>query len=152
MYTSYDENTYWKKQKPVLGMRFESPKQLKFMLCNYAVAHGYQLCFKKNDNKRLLVKCCNGKCTFRLWGSWMSDEVSFQIKSLHQEHNCGRNYKMGPLVTYRWIARHFITDFVNEQKMSARALRDEVRKRFGIQVWDSVGELKHMHWNWLKGP
>ena len=28
---TYNENVNWKKQKPVLGMRFESPKQLKHM-------------------------------------------------------------------------------------------------------------------------
>ena len=39
----------------MLGMRFENPKQLKHMLCNYAVANGYQQCFKKNDSRRLLI-------------------------------------------------------------------------------------------------
>ena len=33
----------WKRQVPVLGMKFESPKQLKNMLCNYVVANEYQL-------------------------------------------------------------------------------------------------------------
>lgn len=45
--TTFNENVHWKKQKPVLGMRFENPKQLKHMLCNYVVAKGYQLCYKK---------------------------------------------------------------------------------------------------------
>ena len=49
-------------------MWFENPKQLKHMLCNYEVANGYQLCFKKNYSIRLLVKSCDGNCTFRLWG------------------------------------------------------------------------------------
>mgnify|MGYP001552563540 FL=1 len=45
--TTFNENVHWKKQKPVLGMRFENPKQLKHMLCNYVVAKEYQLCYKK---------------------------------------------------------------------------------------------------------
>ncbi|CAI9293591.1 unnamed protein product [Lactuca saligna] len=57
----FNDKLNWKEQEPVLGMRFESPKQLKHMLCNYAVANGYQLCFVKNDTRRLLVKCCDGK-------------------------------------------------------------------------------------------
>ncbi|CAI9286727.1 unnamed protein product [Lactuca saligna] len=73
----FNDKLNWKEQEPVLSMRFESPKQLKHMLCNYAVANGYQLCFVKNDTRRLLVKCCDGKCTFRLWGSWMSEDNSF---------------------------------------------------------------------------
>ncbi|GKC64614.1 hypothetical protein Tco_1097212 [Tanacetum coccineum] len=43
-------------------------------------------------------------CGFRLYASWMSTEHSFQIKSLKPEHNCSRNYNLGSLVTYRWIA------------------------------------------------
>ncbi|CAI9287765.1 unnamed protein product [Lactuca saligna] len=57
----FNDKLNWKEQELVLGMRFESPKQLKHMLCNYAVANGYQLCFVKNDTRRLLVKCCDGK-------------------------------------------------------------------------------------------
>ena len=31
----FNKEIPWKKQKPILGMRFENPKQLKHMLCNY---------------------------------------------------------------------------------------------------------------------
>ena len=41
----FNPNIGWKMQEPVLGMRFEGPKQLKEMLCNYAVSNGYQLFF-----------------------------------------------------------------------------------------------------------
>ncbi|CAI9299418.1 unnamed protein product [Lactuca saligna] len=57
---SYTQKVQWKKQEPILGMRFENPKKLKSMLCNYAVKNGYQLWFKKNDRKRFLVLCCKG--------------------------------------------------------------------------------------------
>ncbi|CAI9286312.1 unnamed protein product [Lactuca saligna] len=68
----FNPHVHWKKQEPILGMRFEDPKQLKSMLCNYAVKNGYQLWFEKNDSKRLLVLCCKGACTFMLWASCMS--------------------------------------------------------------------------------
>ncbi|XP_052621081.1 uncharacterized protein LOC128126928 [Lactuca sativa] len=115
-------------------MRFESPKQLKHMLCNYAVANDYQLCFVKNDTRRLLVKCCDGKCTFRLWGSWMSEDKSFHIKSLIGEHNCAKNFKFGSIVTYKWIGTHFKHQFYNNQKMSVRMLREEIKTDFRINV------------------
>ncbi|KAL4559625.1 hypothetical protein LXL04_031768 [Taraxacum kok-saghyz] len=72
-YAIFNEEVHWKKQVPILGMRFQSRKQLKNMLCNYAVANGYQLCFKKNDTKRLLVLCCKGECHFRSWATWMPE-------------------------------------------------------------------------------
>lgn len=87
-------------------MRFTNPKQFKHMLCNYDIVNGYQLCYK-NDSKRLLVKCCGGDYTFRLQASWMSEEQSFQIKSLIIDNNCARNFKHGSVVKYKWIGSHF---------------------------------------------
>nr|KAJ0224514.1 hypothetical protein LSAT_V11C100036320 [Lactuca sativa] len=71
----FNELLHRKKQKPILRMRFKGPG----------------------------VSKTNGACTFRLWASWMSDEESFQIKSLKVDHNCTRNFKFGSLVTYAWI-------------------------------------------------
>nr|KAJ0206120.1 hypothetical protein LSAT_V11C500277050 [Lactuca sativa] len=101
----FNELLHWKKQKPIIGMRFKGPGQVKSMLCNYVVANGYQL-------TRLLVRCSKGACTFRLWGSWMSDEESFQIKSLKVDHNCDRNFNFGSLVTYAWIGSHYTKEIV----------------------------------------
>nr|KAJ0200676.1 hypothetical protein LSAT_V11C600320910 [Lactuca sativa] len=125
---------------PILGMRFKDPAQLKSMLCNYAVANGYQICFEKNDRKRLLVKCYKGEFSFRLWASWMSDESSFQIKSLKLVHKCARNYKLGSMVTYSWIGSHYTIEFLLRQKMSVRKVRTIVSQKFGIHV--SVGQCR----------
>nr|KAJ0192477.1 hypothetical protein LSAT_V11C800397520 [Lactuca sativa] len=43
----FNEDIPWKNKFPILGMRFTNPKHLKFMLCNYVVANGYQLYYKK---------------------------------------------------------------------------------------------------------
>ncbi|KAL7584749.1 uncharacterized protein LOC111920435 [Lactuca sativa] len=136
----FNELLHWKKQKPILGMRFKGPGQVKSMLCNYDVANGYQLCFEKNYRTRLLVRCSKGGCIFRLWASWMSDEESFQIKSLKVDHNCARNFKFGSLVTYAWIGSHYTKEIVESQKISVRKLRLKVMARFGIQV--SMGQCR----------
>ncbi|GKB01752.1 hypothetical protein Tco_0829796 [Tanacetum coccineum] len=43
--------------EPTLGMRYETPYQLKLALANYGVAHGYQLWYMKNDWREVLVYC-----------------------------------------------------------------------------------------------
>nr|KAJ0222911.1 hypothetical protein LSAT_V11C200061390 [Lactuca sativa] len=83
--------------------------------------------------KRLLVKCSDGQCTFRLWASWMSEEHSFQIKSLIIEHNCARNFKLGSIVNYRWIGSHFTREVLENQKFNVRMLKEEVKTKFGIE-------------------
>nr|GFA11763.1 hypothetical protein [Tanacetum cinerariifolium] len=56
-YPSFNPDTPWNECKPMLGMRFESPQQLKHMLANYGVQHGYQLWYMQNDHNKLLVFC-----------------------------------------------------------------------------------------------
>nr|GEW22907.1 zinc finger, PMZ-type [Tanacetum cinerariifolium] len=55
-YPCFDPDTPWNECKPVLGMKFESPSQLKQCLANYGVTHGYQLRYMQNDTYKLLVK------------------------------------------------------------------------------------------------
>ncbi|CAI9264559.1 unnamed protein product [Lactuca saligna] len=69
VYPRHDATQEWRKMKLELGMRFSSPAELKSSVSNYAVAHGYDLYYEKNDKDRLLVKCCKGKrpqCPFRV--------------------------------------------------------------------------------------
>ncbi|GJW50178.1 zinc finger, PMZ-type containing protein [Tanacetum coccineum] len=55
LYPAFDPDIHWDKMKPTLGMRYETPYQLKLALANYGVAHGYQLWYKKNDWREVLV-------------------------------------------------------------------------------------------------
>nr|GEV02810.1 ORFIII-like polyprotein [Tanacetum cinerariifolium] len=65
-YPCFDLDTPWNECKLVLGIKFESPSQLKQCLANYGVTHGYQLWYMQNDTYKLLVKCGRdvsaGKC------------------------------------------------------------------------------------------
>ncbi|GJX40968.1 calcium/proton exchanger [Tanacetum coccineum] len=79
-------------------------------------------------------------CGFRLWASWMHNEHSFQIKSLHDDHKCSRNYKLGSLVTYKWIAYHFSKEIINDPFIPYIKMRDQIRQKFLIDV--SLGQCK----------
>jgi len=70
----------------------------------------------------------------------MTEEKSFQIKSLIPDHNCARNFKLGSIVNYRWIGTHFTADVVQNPKMTVRLLKEEVKRRFGIEV--SMGQCR----------
>ncbi|CAI9266213.1 unnamed protein product [Lactuca saligna] len=143
-----NENQEWEQMVPVLGMKFSNPLELKLCITNYAVKNGYDLWYEKSDHERLLVKCCKGKtnkqgkgCPFRLWATWMSSEKSFQIKSLNDMHNCARVFKFGSIVTYKWIAKHFMNHILQKPKMSIRKLKAKVSKKFNLIA--SVGQCRN---------
>ncbi|CAI9284491.1 unnamed protein product [Lactuca saligna] len=146
IYPFHDSTQKWDTMQPILGMRFCNPQELKQLVSNYVVANGFNLWYEKNDKTRLLVRCCKtseGKaaCPFRLWATWMSSEKLFQIKSLHNEHNCARTFKFGSVVTYSWIGKHFVNDILENPKMSCREMRDKVREIFNVKV--SVGQCRN---------
>ena len=218
VYPEFDPKLPWNEQKPTLGLRFEHPEQLKDCLTNYGVANGFQLWYRRNDYKSLMVLCgrdvaegrsggtkamkreagkgvkigtpkkgkskgaqtvtptkkgkskgsqsvtptkvaesstptkkrkksCAKKgkkknlgCTFRLWASWMQDGSCFQIKTLVPQHCCCRNFDLGALVTFKWIAKQFAQKVIQNPTITYRSIQEQVKKKYLINV--SVGQCK----------
>ncbi|GJY21151.1 hypothetical protein Tco_0393717 [Tanacetum coccineum] len=85
---------------------------------------------------RMRVQEHKGKsCPFRLWATWMSSEKSFQIKSLYADHRCTRNYNLGSLVTFKWIARHYVNEIVMNPSLNYRFMREDIREKFMIDEY-----------------
>ncbi|GJR62900.1 calcium/proton exchanger [Tanacetum coccineum] len=99
---------------------------------------------KKRWRKKKLEEKENIKnavdCPFRLWASWMSIEKSFQIKTLYPDHKCCRNYNLGSLVTYRWIAEHYAREIIDNPWVSYNYMQNSIRSKFMINV--SFGQCK----------
>ena len=49
---------------------------------------GYHLKIKKSDNCRIQMCYLGGECKWRLWASKMSNEASWQIRTMHAPHKC----------------------------------------------------------------
>ncbi|GKC09782.1 hypothetical protein Tco_1001392 [Tanacetum coccineum] len=79
------------------------------------------------------------QCGFRLWASWMSTENSFQIKSHKAEHKCARNYNLGSLITYKWIAHHFAKEIIADPFIPLLKMKAVIREKFLINV--SLGQV-----------
>ncbi|GKB18469.1 hypothetical protein Tco_0852392 [Tanacetum coccineum] len=147
VYPDHDPDQHWKDMVPILGMKFKDHEEMKMMLANYGVANGCPTLVQKNDIKSLLVfivvvTCLKseGVLVKRLWGSWMQNEASFQIKTLIPDHNCARVFDFGALVTYKWIARHYVREIVSNPKISHRELQAAIREKFLINV--SLGQVR----------
>ncbi|KAI3509487.1 hypothetical protein L1887_24793 [Cichorium endivia] len=150
-YRVHDPNIRWDKMEPKLGDIFESPAQLKFCVANYAVAHGYQIYFKKCDSVRIVAKC--GKrneenlCPFRLHAAWMYKERSLQIKTMNPLHKCSRSFKFGSIVSPEWIGRHYMTEIANKPKIKLREMITDIKQKFRCQV--SIGQCRRAK-KWAK--
>nr|KAJ0185151.1 hypothetical protein LSAT_V11C900458210 [Lactuca sativa] len=47
-------------------------------------------------------------------------------------HNCARVFKFGSIVTYKWIANHFMNQILQKPKMCIRKLNAKVSKKFNL--------------------
>nr|GEY69372.1 calcium/proton exchanger [Tanacetum cinerariifolium] len=79
-------------------------------------------------------------CTFRLWASWMQDGSCFQIKTLVPEHTCSRNFELGSLFTFKWIAKQFEFKIIQDPTITYRYIQEQIKKKYLINV--SVGQCK----------
>ncbi|GKB71434.1 hypothetical protein Tco_0932846, partial [Tanacetum coccineum] len=79
-------------------------------------------------------------CKFRLWGSLMQNEASFQIKTLIPEHNYAWVFDFGSLLTYKWIARQYAKEIVSNPKISYVELQAAIGEKFLINV--SLGQCR----------
>ena len=60
----------------------------------------------------------------------MKDEQAFQVKSLRVDHSCLRAFKLGSIVTYKWIGKQFVTNILESCKMSLRNMKAMISMLF----------------------
>ncbi|CAI9268575.1 unnamed protein product [Lactuca saligna] len=104
IHSIFNPDLQWKRQVPVIGMKFESPQQLKNMLCNYVVANGYQLCFKRNDSKRLVVELLRDDLELGMG-------IGFTLMYGQHKGLMEAIKDVLPCVEHRQCARHIVADF-----------------------------------------
>nr|KAJ0202397.1 hypothetical protein LSAT_V11C600306940 [Lactuca sativa] len=105
MYHVHDPTQNWKKMVPILGMKLSDPNEIKYLLNNYVVRHGYNLLYEKSDNNKLLAKC------------------------IKDNHNCSRSFKLGEIVSYRWIRKQFVNEILQRPKMSLSNMKAKISKQ-----------------------
>ncbi|KAJ9542857.1 hypothetical protein OSB04_029363 [Centaurea solstitialis] len=133
----HNPNVPWNIMKPIVTERYASIMELKTWLTNYALANGLQLRYQRSSKDELLVVCGPQKreekgknCPWRLWATWMSDERSFQVKTMHDEHRCGRQYNLGSLVTSNWIAMQYGRKIRQNPSMKLVELKESILKKY----------------------
>ncbi|XP_062177170.1 uncharacterized protein LOC133882086 [Alnus glutinosa] len=69
----------------------------------------------------------------QVYGRHMSDEQSFEVRSLRLKHSCNRVYKSS-IVNSRWISDKLFDKFKIQPDMPLKVIQDEVKRRWNIEV------------------
>ncbi|KAL5549616.1 hypothetical protein UlMin_004847 [Ulmus minor] len=96
-------------QNPVfkLGMEFGNADMFRKAVRVHAVTNRRAVKFSKNDPNRVRAVCKAEGCKWFVFASWLSDHMTFKVKSLQDEHTCAMVFK-NKFVTSRMIAEKYV--------------------------------------------
>uniref|UniRef100_A0A2N9J415 Transposase MuDR plant domain-containing protein n=1 Tax=Fagus sylvatica TaxID=28930 RepID=A0A2N9J415_FAGSY len=91
------------------------------------------LSFVKNDKDKVILMCKNKHCNYRVYGSQVRDEMTFQIKTYNLNHTCTRAYK-NSAINSRWIAERYMETFRHDIQKPTIALQQEIKGKWNVDV------------------
>ena len=83
-----------------------------------------------------MIRICRSKsegCSWRVYGSLVTGEKTFMVKSLNPTHSCTRKYKSS-IVTSRWIVDRMVHKFRTQPNYPLKALREDVKEKWNVDV------------------
>jgi hypothetical protein len=118
-----------------VGMSFESAAQFKKAMRESNLFRGKDIVFTKNDGDWVIGVCMSRAkgCHWRVYGSLVTGERAFMLKSLNPKHQCTRCYKSS-IVTSRWITEIMIYKFRTQPNYPIAALFDDVKRKLNMDV------------------
>ena len=94
---------------------------------------GKDLHFVKNHKDKVIVRCKVEGCKYRVYGSQVTNEMTFQIKTLNPTHTCTRAYK-NSACTSRWISKRYMQKFRYDLNCPTAGLQKEIKDKFHVDV------------------
>ena len=94
---------------------------------------GKDLHFVKNNKDKVIVRCKAEGCKYRVYGSQVTDEMTFQIKTLNPTHTCTRANK-NSACTSRWISKRYMQKFRYDLNCPTAGLQKEIKDKFHVDV------------------
>ena len=128
----YDPKCDHKSMEFILGMRFEHGHQCKDAVQKWAILNGKNVLFTRCSKKQIEVHCHEG-CKWKLYGSFISAEKKFAIKTYVPEHTCSR-YMKNRQATTGWIAKEYLHRFRRNPNWSVKDLEDDLVKKWCVKV------------------
>ena len=120
---------------PVLenGMKFTDVYQFREAVREYNLKIGNDLSFVKNNKDKVIIVCKDEHCNYRVYGSQVRDEMTFQIKTYNPNHTCIRAYKNSG-ITSRWIAKRYMKTFRHDIQKPTIALQQQIKGKWNVYV------------------
>jgi hypothetical protein len=115
-----------------LGMRFASKGLIRDAVKSFAMEKIKNLHIKKNDSKRVVVRC-DMNCPFYMRFSKRVGNEYWQLVSFSDDHTCHRTAKNRQATT-EWLAKKFIPLLRHTPEMRPKGLIAEALENWGVKL------------------
>jgi hypothetical protein len=97
------------------------------------VKRGKDIKFEKIGRSKCVAVCRDPSCKYKVYGRHMTDEESFEIRSLRPKHSCTRVYNSS-IVNFWWIADKPFDTFKIQPNMPLPMTQNEVKRKWNVEV------------------
>ncbi|XP_058760393.1 uncharacterized protein LOC131633723 [Vicia villosa] len=114
--------------KWVLGTLFSTKEEFKEAVASYAVHNGRDLRFVKNDKTRVRVGCKEG-CGWVALCSKLSNEDTWQLRTLNDKHTCNREFNVRMFNT-NWLGKKLYSTVRINPHVKLTAICEKVHEKW----------------------
>ncbi|XP_012835541.1 PREDICTED: uncharacterized protein LOC105956239 [Erythranthe guttata] len=115
------------------GQVFDNVDAFRLALKDYVIQEEFECVRKKNERKMVTAHCSVKKCSWRIHASVLPDNVTFQIKTYTDTHNCVRT-SADKEVTAKWMASKLIDVLRSNPDLNLKGIEDEIKK-YGVSTY-----------------
>ena len=105
----FNERTDMTNVQLVKGMKFPNSKVFRKVFREYVIRHHIDNKWKLNEKNKIFVHCMKN-CGWRCYASMVTEEYTFEIKTLYPECTYPLTFQNGQ-VTSTYVANRYLEDF-----------------------------------------
>ncbi|XP_073138095.1 uncharacterized protein [Henckelia pumila] len=140
----YKEGQDMTNFKLMVGMKFKSTREFKFVLSDVSVKGGIEVVFYKNEKSRITVVCKEEECEWKIHASLVMGGPTFQIKTLKGRHTCSKAATSW-LANYKYLAKKIEQVVRENPNVKTNQLINYIKRECGVNVskWKAVRAKKY---------
>ncbi|RYR73308.1 hypothetical protein Ahy_A02g007663 [Arachis hypogaea] len=117
-FDSYNEDTKYGKVEFKVGQMFPTMDVFKQALKDYFAYEGKDVIYIKNEKQRVRAACAGESCPWLILTFWNSANRCYQVKTLFNEHNCGRDFGSN-LADRVWVTSKLVKRLLTQHAVAA---------------------------------
>ena len=121
-----------------VGSRFRNKQELKLACQSFAIHANFEYRVDKSDRTRLILKCIDSQCPWKLHASKVldsGDNLPFEVKTMNPVHTCnGINHRGHHQATAKLIGAEIQSKLVDNPKSGPKDIASEIRPGKGVTL------------------